>query len=43
MISAKAFAKIFHTLKNIATHDKKVLFFLIAFFLYIRRRGHHHR
>ena len=31
----KAFAKIFHTLKNIATHDKKVLFFLIAFFLYI--------
>lgn len=31
----KAFAEIFHTLKNIATHDKKVLFFLIAFFLYI--------
>lgn len=31
----KAFAEIFHTLKNIAMHDKKVLFFLIAFFLYI--------
>lgn len=29
------FGKIFATLKRIATHDKKVLFFLIAFFLYI--------
>ena len=29
------FRKIFGTLKKIATHDKKVLFFLIAFFLYI--------
>ena len=29
------FRKIFATLKRIATHDKKVLFFLIAFFLYI--------
>lgn len=31
----QAFADIFHTLKEIATKDKKVLFFLIAFFLYI--------
>jgi len=31
----KAFAKIFRTFKQIATKDKKVLFFLIAFFLYI--------
>lgn len=31
----KAFAKIFGTLKRIAIKDKKVLFFLIAFFLYI--------
>lgn len=31
----KVFAKIGRTLKKIATHDKKVLFFLIAFFLYI--------
>ena len=30
-----AFADIFHSLKEIATKDKKVLFFLIAFFLYI--------
>ena len=30
-----AFKKIGRTLKNIALHDKKVLFFLIAFFLYI--------
>ena len=29
------FSKIFGTLKKIATHDKKVLYFLIAFFLYI--------
>ena len=29
------FGKIFGTLKNIALHDRKVLFFLIAFFLYI--------
>ena len=29
------FAKIFGTLKKIATRDKKVLYFLIAFFLYI--------
>jgi UMF1 family MFS transporter len=29
------FRKIFGTLRKIATHDKKVLFFLIAFFLYI--------
>ncbi len=29
------FRKIFGTLKKIATRDKKVLFFLIAFFLYI--------
>ena len=29
------FSKICGTLKKIATHDKKVLFFLIAFFLYI--------
>ncbi len=32
---AAAFRKIFATLKKIATHDKKVLYFLIAFFLYI--------
>ncbi len=32
---AKVFAKIFGTVKKIATRDKKVLFFLIAFFLYI--------
>ncbi|MBQ1877819.1 MAG: MFS transporter [Erysipelotrichaceae bacterium] len=32
---AKVFAKIFGTVKKIATKDKKVLFFLIAFFLYI--------
>lgn len=31
----KAFAHIGSTLKKIATQDKKVLFFLIAFFLYI--------
>ncbi|MBR2802184.1 MAG: MFS transporter [Erysipelotrichaceae bacterium] len=31
----KVFAKIAGTLKKIATQDKKVLFFLIAFFLYI--------
>ena len=31
----KAFGKIFKTLSHIARHDKKVLFFLIAFFLYI--------
>ena len=31
----KVFAKIGGTLKKIATQDKKVLFFLIAFFLYI--------
>lgn len=31
----KAFAKIGGTLKSIAMHDKKVLYFLIAFFLYI--------
>lgn len=30
-----AFGKIFRTFKNIALHDKKVLYFLIAFFLYI--------
>lgn len=30
-----AFSKIGGTLKNIALHDRKVLFFLIAFFLYI--------
>ncbi len=30
-----AFVKIFKTLKKIATNDKKVLLFLIAFFLYI--------
>ena len=29
------FGKIYGTLRKIATHDKKVLFFLIAFFLYI--------
>jgi len=29
------FKKIFGTIRKIATHDKKVLFFLIAFFLYI--------
>lgn len=32
---ARAFKKIFVTLKKIATQDKKVLYFLIAFFLYI--------
>ena len=32
---ARAFGKIFKTLKKIATEDKKVLYFLIAFFLYI--------
>ncbi len=32
---ARAFSKIFQTLKKIATEDKKVLYFLIAFFLYI--------
>ncbi len=32
---ASAFTQIFKTLKKIATNDKKVLFFLIAFFLYI--------
>jgi UMF1 family MFS transporter len=32
---ARAFGKIFQTLKKIATEDKKVLYFLIAFFLYI--------
>ncbi|MBQ4251998.1 MAG: MFS transporter [Erysipelotrichaceae bacterium] len=32
---AKVFAKIGGTVKKIATKDKKVLFFLIAFFLYI--------
>ena len=32
---AKVFKKIFNTLKTIATKDKKVLFFLIAFFMYI--------
>jgi len=31
----RAFKKIFATLKDIATKDKKVLYFLIAFFLYI--------
>jgi UMF1 family MFS transporter len=31
----KTFAQIFRTLKTIATRNKKVLFFLIAFFLYI--------
>lgn len=31
----KTFARIFGTLKRIALQDKKVLFFLIAFFLYI--------
>lgn len=33
--AGKAFVKIFRTLKRIALQDKKVLFFLIAFFLYI--------
>ena len=32
---SKAFTKIFATLKRIAVEDKKVLYFLIAFFLYI--------
>lgn len=32
---SKAFSKIFRTLKRIAVKDKKVLYFLIAFFLYI--------
>ena len=31
----KVFSRIFGTLKRIGTEDKKVLFFLIAFFLYI--------
>ena len=31
----KTFAKIGGTLKNIALHDRKIFFFLIAFFLYI--------
>lgn len=31
----KVFKGIFQTLKNIVLHDRKVLFFLIAFFLYI--------
>ena len=31
----RVFGKIFGTLKNIAVRDRKVLFFLIAFFLYI--------
>ncbi len=31
----KVFSKIFGTLRNIALKDRKVLFFLIAFFLYI--------
>ena len=34
-VIAKVFSKIGATLKKIATQDKKVLFFLIAFFLYI--------
>jgi UMF1 family MFS transporter len=32
---SRVFRQIFTTLKNIATNDPKVLFFLIAFFLYI--------
>ena len=32
---SKAFGKIFSTFKRIASRDKKVLYFLIAFFLYI--------
>ncbi len=32
---SKAFSQIFRTLKRIAVQDKKVLYFLIAFFLYI--------
>lgn len=32
---ASVFKQIFGTIRKIATHDKKVLFFLIAFFLYI--------
>ena len=32
---ARVFSKIFGTLKRIATQDKKVLLFLIAFFMYI--------
>ena len=32
---ARVFSKIFSTLKRIATKDKKVLLFLIAFFMYI--------
>ena len=32
---SKVFSKILKTLKRIATEDKKVLYFLIAFFLYI--------
>ena len=31
----KVFRKIFNTVKHIASHDKKVLFFLLSFFLYI--------
>ena len=31
----KVFSKIFHTLKTIALEDRKVLFFLLAFFFYI--------
>ncbi|MDD6808075.1 MAG: MFS transporter [Oscillospiraceae bacterium] len=31
----KSLLKIFHTIKHIALHDKKVFWFLIAFFLYI--------
>ena len=31
----RVFGKIFGTLKTIALHDRKILFFLIAFFLYI--------
>ena len=31
----RVFGKIFGTLKTIALHDRKVLFFLVAFFLYI--------
>ena len=33
--AGEGFKRIFRTLKKIATEDKKVLFFLIAFFLYI--------
>ena len=34
-VVSKAFSQIFRTLKRIAVQDKKVLYFLIAFFLYI--------